>query len=271
VGWIVVLIIFIIILVIWLTRRKEPAQRSSSSQPTTTEVRRRAVPRHGKTRELLQLGYTRKLRLKIKYETGNPLPGEPAIKVRDIDIYGLGSEYFDAYCHYRSAQRTFKIVRVLWARLSDETYQIPPDYVPSGWVTEGWGEMKDESVEVAPPNVPTSLTPKDIEIGYKQEEWQRASREAATYGRGSEVTRTYARHDWQKLFEESIKTPFPDEWSSALPYLHEAYKLEREGADQQKVQEVLEKARQADSNATSFYMGRRSIMEKMQKHDHELE
>lgn len=81
--------------------------------------------------------------MRIKYETKNPLPGEPAIKVRDIDIYGLGREYFDAYCHYRSAPRTFKISRVLWARLSDKTYQIPTDYVPSGWVTEGWAELTD--------------------------------------------------------------------------------------------------------------------------------
>ena len=52
-----------------------------------------------------------------------------------------------------------------------------------------------------------------------------------------------------------------------LPYLHEAHKLETEGADQQKVQEMLDKAREADSNATSFYTGRRSIMRKMQNRE----
>jgi hypothetical protein len=142
-------------------------------------------------------------------------------------------------------------------------------------VTEGWGELKDatvaKSVQVAPSDVHVSLTPKDIQVTHEQEERKLVSRETDTYGRRDEVARTYVRHDWQKLFEESIKTPFPDEWSPALPYLYEAYKLEKEGADQQKVQGVLEKARQADSNATSFYMGRRSIMEKMQQHDYELE
>lgn len=273
-GWIVVLLIAFIILVIWLSQKKQPAQRSSS-QPTITGARRRAAPRHGKTHGLLHFGYTKKLRLTIKYETRNPLPGEPAIKIRDVDVYGLGDEYFDAYCHYRGTQRTFKISRVLWARLSEETYQIPPDYIPSGWVTHGWGELQDiesgESAVLASPNVPASPTPKDIEVGYKQDERRRASRDAATYVRGSEVTRTYARRDWQKLFEESIKTPFPDEWSPALPYLYEAYKLENEGADRQKVHEMLEKARQADSNATSFYLGRWSIIKKMHNHDHELE
>lgn len=271
-GWIVVLIVFIIILVIWLSQKKEPIHRSSS-QPPLNKVRRRAVPMHGKAHELLQLGFTKKLRLTIKYETLNHLPDEPAIKVRDIDIYGLGSEYFDAYCHYRRAQRTFKISRVLLARLSDVTYQIPPDYVPSGWVTEGWGEFRDamleELVKAAPTNITTSLKPKDTEIGYKQKKRQRVSGEVGTkFGHSDDFHRTYVRYDWQKRFEESIRTPFPDEWSPALPYLHEAYKLEKEGGNEQKIQELLEKARDADSNATNFYIGRQSIINKI---NHELE
>jgi hypothetical protein len=133
-------------------------------------------------------------------------------------------------------------------------------------VTEGWGELADgtleESVELAPSDVPTSVLPKDTKVGYKQER-RHITRETTTYGRRGEGPRTYVRHDWQKQFEESIRTPFPDEWSPALPYLYEAYKLETEGADQQKVQEMLEKAREADSNTTSLYIRRRSIMRKM--------
>jgi predicted DNA-binding transcriptional regulator YafY len=121
-GWIVVLIVLMTIIAIWLRRKKKPGQ-SPSSQRTATPVHRRAVPRYGKIRELLQLAYAKKIRLTIEYETRNPLPGEPAIKVRDIDIYGLSGEYFDAYCHHRSAQRTFKISRVLWIRLTTKTYQ----------------------------------------------------------------------------------------------------------------------------------------------------
>jgi predicted DNA-binding transcriptional regulator YafY len=142
VGWIVVLLILVIILVIWLSRKKEPAQRSSP-RPTITEAPHRAASRQSEIRKLLRFAHMRKLRLTIKYETGNPMPGEPAMKVRDIDIYGLGSEYFDAYCHYRCAQRTFRISRVLRAQISGQVYQVPPDYVPSSWVTEGRGEFRD--------------------------------------------------------------------------------------------------------------------------------
>ena len=131
-------------------------------------------------------------------------------------------------------------------------------------MTEGRGEFRDATVEkpfqVMSPDVSVSPPSKDIVIRKKQEGRQRASSETTKYGSSSETAKTYVRHDWQKLFEESIKTPFPDEWSPALPYLYEAYKLEKEGTDQQKVKELLEKARQIDSDATNFYIGRRSII-----------
>ncbi len=254
-GWIVILLVALVTLVIWLSQRRRPSQ-NASRHLTTAEFSGKAQVTKSKTIELLRLGYTRKLRVTMEYETGNPMPGEPAIKVRDINIYGLGSEYFDAYCHYRSAQRTFKISRVLWVRISDEAYQIPPDYVPSGWVIEGKGELEnttlEQSVEV-PSDRPSSPAGRRLQ----------SSRDVVNYRQGGEVTRSYARHDWQRVFEDSIKTPFPDELSPALPYLHEAYRLEKEGADQQKIQEVLEKARNADSSATNFYLGRRSIMKKI--------
>jgi len=262
-GWFVILLIALIILVIWLSQRREPSQ-NTSRHLTTVEFSGKARVTKSKTIELLRLGYTRKLRVTMEYETGNPMPEEPAIKVRDIDIYGLGSEYFDAYCHYRSAQRTFKISRVLWVRVSGKPYHIPPDYVPSGWVTEGKGELEnatlEQSVEIAPSNMLYSPAKRQLQ----------SSRETIKYRQGSEVGKSYARHDWQRVFEDSIKTPFPDELSPALPYLYEAYRLEKEGADQQKILEVLEKARNADSNATSFYLGRRSIMRKM-RNQSELE
>ncbi len=273
-GWIVVLLIAIIVFWIWLGQKKQPVRTVSTPSPIT-KPSRRAKGRESEIVKSLRLGYARKLRVKIKYETGNPLPGEPAIKVRDIDIYGLGSEYFDAYCHYRSEQRTFRISRVISAQLSDITYQIPSDYTASGWVTEGWGEIKDatleESAQLIPPNVPSSLKSQDTESGYKQKKRQQTSREADTSGYSSDVTRIYATQDWQKLFEKSIKTPFPDEWSPALPYLHKAYNLEKEGADQIKIREMIEKAYELDRNATTFYVGRMAIMKKTQNHARELE
>lgn len=94
---------------------------------------------------------------------------------------------------------------------------------------------------------------------------QRVSKAATQYGYSGETTRTHARHDLESLFEESIRTPFPDEWSPALPYLHEAHRLQEKGADQEKIEEVLKKARDADRDATANYLIRMSIIQKVRR------
>jgi len=147
VGWVIVLIIAAIILIFWFAVRRQP-RRTLPTSTNATQAPPRTIARLKKPRELLKFGYERKLRLTIHYKTGNPLPGEPALKVRDVDIYGIGDEYFDAFCHYRNSLRTFKISRVLSVRPSDQHYQIPQDYIPSGWVTDGWGEYHDMQLEV---------------------------------------------------------------------------------------------------------------------------
>lgn len=120
---------------------------------------------------------------------------------------------------------------------------------------------KSKTVEIAPPNTLHAPAGKG----------RQPSREASKYRQGSEVARSYVRYDWERIFGDSIRTLFPDELSPALPYLYEAYRLEKEGADQQKVQELLEKAREVDSKATSFYLVRRSIMRTRRKQIGELE
>ena len=112
---------------------------------------------------------------------------------------------------------------------------------------------------------PNNLTiSRDAQNKYKDDEQQRVSKQVGPYGYSGGDTRTHVRYDWQKRFEESILTPFPEEWSPASPHLHEAYRLEEEGADQEKIQKVLEKAHQADKDATAFYLGRMSIIKKVQ-------
>lgn len=272
-GWIIIIFIGIVVLLFILNASSSRRGKKHASPRAMAVMPPIRSSKEIEIRRSLDLAYTTKQRLTMKYETGNPPPGDPPIKIRDIDIYGLGDEYFEAYCHYRHEVRIFRISRILWARLSSERYEIPHAYAPSSWVTEGWGEIEDgklESIEETPSertNLPMS---KDDQNKYEPHKRQQVSREAIPYGHSGESTRTYARYDWQKHFEESIRTPFPDEWSPALPYLYEANRLEREGANQQKVQEVLKQARKADSNATNFYITRWSIIKKMQNRNHEL-
>jgi hypothetical protein len=73
---------------------------------------------------------------------------------------------------------------------------------------------------------------------------------------------SHSHFDYQERFQKSIHSPFPEEWTPALPYLQEAYRLEAEGARQHEVDEMIEKARQEDSLATSYYMTRWEIIKK---------
>lgn len=271
-GWIAIafICVLVILIVVFKTSQRKDAEKGRRKSTVATYPIR--IPsRNKEIHRLLKLAYATKQRMTIRYETGNPLPGEPAIKTRDIDIYGIGDEYLEAYCHYRGQVRIFKISRLLGVRLSGETYRIPRTYTPSTWVTEEWGDLGDtrlEPMEVVHTKDPRPYIPEDTEDKDERIKRERVSKKAASYGRG-EGTRTYVRYDWEKRWKEAIRTLFPDEWSPALPYLYEANRLEREGANQEKIQEVLDQARKADSNATSFYVARWSIIKETQNQNHE--
>jgi hypothetical protein len=270
-GWIAIAFICILVILIVVFKRFYRKDGEKGKRKSNVAIYPIRIPSKNKEiHRLLELAYATKQRITIQYETGNPLPGEPAIKTRDIDIYGIGDEYLEAYCHYRGQIRIFKISRLLSVRLSGDTYKIPCAYTTSTWVTEGWGDLSDtrlESMEVVHAKDTRSYVPEDTEDKDERTKRERISKKAASHGRG-EITRTHVRYDWQKRWKESLRTIFPDEWSPALPYLYEANRLEREGANQEKIQEVLDQARKADSNATSFYITRWSIIKEMQNRNH---
>jgi hypothetical protein len=124
----------------------------------------------------------------------------------------------------------------------------------------------EESVGVMPaPNVP--IPP------IKKTQWFKISirsipflkRPTTTKVPGSLLRATFATTG-RNFFEDSIKTPSPDEWSPAMPYLYEAYKLEKEGANnQQRIQKLLEEAKRIDANATNTYLIRQAIIKKREK------
>jgi hypothetical protein len=233
---------------------------------------------------VLREGHRMRRTVTMEYDTANPEPGRRAINIRDIDVYGLGNGYIDAFCHLRNEQRTFKISRIRWAQLAISTYPIPIGYVPSTWVKYGCGELSDKGVEdekliteevsstsasSAPPekwtwpHVPPSA---DQAPSTGQANKPDATRKKVLPSeRGEGPTKSYVSVDWQQHFEDSIKSPFPEEWSPALRYLHEAYQLEKEGADQAKIDQALQKAREADPKATDFYLSRQSIIKKQKR------
>lgn len=76
--------------------------------------------------------------------------------------------------------------------------------------------------------------------------------------------KSYVRYDWQKIFEDSIISPFPED-SPALPFLLEANRLEREGANRILIEQSLTEAHKLDAKAYELYLARWSIIKKRQK------
>ncbi len=127
---------------------------------------------------------------------------------------------------------------------------------------------KSESVRNTLPEPSNPIVSIDAPSKCKDDKQRRVSKQIGPYGYGQQDTKTHTRYDRQKIFDESILTPFPEKLSPASYLLHEAYKLEEERADQEKIQEVLEKARQVDKDATAFYLGRMSIIRKVRDKRH---
>jgi hypothetical protein len=85
-----------------------------------------------------------------------------------------------------------------------------------------------------------------------------------TYNPSIIKQKSYARYDWQKFFEDSIISPFPED-SPALPFLLRANILEREGANRILVEQALTEASKLDVKAVEFYLARWSIIKKRKK------
>ena len=81
------------------------------------------------------------------------------------------------------------------------------------WQGNG-GDLDDtriEPIEVIPTEESRSYIPEDTEDKDERIKRERFPKGEVSYGESREGTKTYARHDWKKRFEESIRTPFPDE------------------------------------------------------------
>lgn len=152
-GWIVVIIIGIILFYIFFSNRSSrkhnvksrPAEKIPTINPPAKRRITYAKPptsaKDAETKRLLQQAYQNHNRITMTYETGNPVPREPAIKTRKVDLYGVGDDYVDAFCYYRNELRTFKISRIVSIHTSTEQYKIPSNYSESDWVKYGWGEI----------------------------------------------------------------------------------------------------------------------------------
>lgn len=99
--------------------------------PNPVSVGVRWGDRNGDTRILLQDAFTKRRRVEIEYITKSPSDGAQFNNIRKVDIYSLGADEFEGFCHLRQGKRVFKFDRVFRATPTEETYVIVNDVQPS--------------------------------------------------------------------------------------------------------------------------------------------
>ena len=78
----------------------------------------------------IEEAFKRRLRVELEYVVPREGGVHERIK-RAVDIYAYDGATFEGYCHLRQELRHFRIERVLDARPTFLTYQVPADYRPS--------------------------------------------------------------------------------------------------------------------------------------------
>jgi hypothetical protein len=77
------------------------------------------------------------------------------------------------------------------------------------------------------------------------------------------VSRASGFTDFER--DVALGSPIPDEYSKAHPFLFKAEELERAGAKQQEIEDVLQKARNADADAYKYYMSRKAVQREVRR------
>ena len=88
----------------------------------------------GSIAKMLTEAFEKRLQVEIDYLSQSSKGGEPARKVRRVDVYAIREPYFEGYCHFRQAVRQFRIDRILDIKPTWQRYTIPSDFVPTSVV-----------------------------------------------------------------------------------------------------------------------------------------
>jgi DEAD/DEAH box helicase domain-containing protein len=81
--------------------------------------------------KMLTEAFSKRLQVEVEYLSQSHAGGEPARRVRRIDVYHIRDPYFEGYCHFRKDVRQFRIDRILDIKPTWQRYSIPADFVPT--------------------------------------------------------------------------------------------------------------------------------------------
>lgn len=122
------------------------------------------------------------------------------------------------------------------------------------------GDTGVEKIDEEPPEHNVLPVTQVFQDKHNPETRKSISKETMPYANIGKITKHPSSKDWQQWHIESIHSPFPEEFTPARTLLHEAYELEKKGVPSAEIEKILEKAREVDPNAVSFYQGRMEII-----------
>jgi hypothetical protein len=76
---------------------------------------------------IVEEAFSSRKRLSIEYISSQDTDGLGYAKERLVDVYGIKSREIEAYCHLRRSVRSFRLDRIMSAKLTGEDYTIPQD------------------------------------------------------------------------------------------------------------------------------------------------
>jgi predicted DNA-binding transcriptional regulator YafY len=114
-----------------------------------------------KVSQLSQQAWAGQRVMRIRYRK----PEDLEVSEREIDVYGSNGVYVDAYCRLRREPRTFRIDRILDARLLDALFEWDPK-VEAFLRSRGWTGAVARPVRSATPQAePAKSVASDREEG----------------------------------------------------------------------------------------------------------
>ncbi|MCS7010265.1 MAG: YafY family transcriptional regulator [Anaerolineales bacterium] len=94
----------------------------------------------------LQRAWMLRRTAEIEYDSKSDPPDTP--RIRQVDVYGAFTEkskwYVVGYCHHSKEVRTFKMIRIRQARLTERSYTLPDTFSIEEYVREAWSLFRGE-------------------------------------------------------------------------------------------------------------------------------
>lgn len=103
----------------------------------------------GSVRALLRRAAAERLRCRIRYVASGAAEPEDRVVCPYLLAYANGAWYAIAHCMKRGGVRLFRVDRIVAAETVEGTFELPADFDPANYITDGRIYRADEETEVA--------------------------------------------------------------------------------------------------------------------------